>query len=155
MITRSKARAIQQAQNENKSQRATPTQPPLQQPSQRIDRNVQPAHRPDQVLASSHDQTQLQHADIEVAPLAAINQMVAEQNQASLARATIEPRPVDGTLFGEEAFEHMATVRARLHLVQTSCKIAWIYFRIATMACQASVVVQQTIMLISPNTMTK
>jgi hypothetical protein len=34
--------------------------------------------------------------------------------------------------------------------MRTSCKIAWDYFRIVLMACQASAVVHQKIMLISP-----
>jgi hypothetical protein len=151
MITRSKARAIKKAQDEAKSRQATPTHAPLQPPSMRVDGVVQQAHQPDQVLAGSHDQIQIQQAEMEAALLAAIAQIAAEQNQAVLPGATTNQRPVDTTLFEGAALEHLAIARARLDLMQTSCKIAWQYFRVTTMACQAITVIQQKLTLVSFN----
>ena len=149
MITRSKARAMRQAQHNIKSQNARPTHASLEHPCRRIDEIVPQSHQPDQVLASSHDQVQLQQAELEAALIAAITQMAAEQNQAVMPGATTNQRLIDEPFFDAAALEHLATVRARLDLMRTSCKIAWEYFRVTTMACQASTVVQQRVMLIS------
>ena len=140
---------MRQAQKNIESQTAMPTHASLQHPCLRIDRIVPQAHQPDQVLASSHDQAQLQQAEMEAALIAAIAQMAAEQDQAVMAGATINQRFIDESLFDAAALEHLATVRARLDLMRTSGQIAWDYFRIITMACQASAFVQQRVMLIS------
>lgn len=150
MITRSKARAVKKAQDEAKSRQPTQTYAPLQQPSPRVYRDFRQELQPNQVIASSQDQAQVQHAEIEAALLAAIAQMAAHQNQTGPAGATINQNPFDGTPFEAAALEQLATVRARFDLMRTSCKIAWDYFRIVLMACQASAVVQQKITLISP-----
>lgn len=126
-----------------------PTHASLQHPCLRIDRIVPQAHQPDQVLASSHDQAQLQQAEMEAALIAAIAQMAAEQDQAVMAGATTNQRPIDEPLLNAAALEHLATVRARLDLMRTSCEIAWEYFRIVATACQASTMVQQKVMLVS------
>jgi len=149
MITRSKARAIKKAQEEAKSQQATPIHAPSQQHFSFIDEIVQQAHQPEQVPPNSHDQIQLQQAEMEAALLAAIAQIAAEQNQAVLPGVTTDQRPIDGTNLEAAALEHLATVRARLGLLRTSSKIAWQYFRVATMVCQASALVQQKFTLIS------
>jgi hypothetical protein len=150
MITRSKARAIKKAQDELKSRQPTQTHAPLQQPPSRVIRDVHQERQPNQVIASSHHQVQVQHADIEAALLEAIAQMAADQNQAGPAGAPLNQNIFDETPFDAAALENQATVRARFDLMRTSCKIAWDYFRILLMACQASAVVHQKIMLISP-----
>lgn len=149
MITRSKARAMRQAQNKIKSRNAMPTHASLQQPCLRIDGIVLQADQPDQVLAGSRDQIPPTHVEMEAALIAAITQMAAEQNQAVMPRATTDQGPIDESLFDAAALEHLATVRARLDLMRTSGQIAWDYFRIITMACQASAFVQRRVMLIS------
>ena len=149
MITRSKARAVKKAQDEAKSRQPTQTPAPLQQPSPRVYRNIRPERRPDQVIAGSHEQVQLQRAEIEAALLAAIAQMAAGQSLDVQAGAAIDQQPFDATIFEAAALEHLATVRARLDLMRTSCRIALDYFRIATMAYQASAVVQQKLTLVS------
>jgi hypothetical protein len=91
---------------------------------------------------------QLQQAEMEAALVAAITQMAAEQNETVMAGTTTTQQPIDEPLFDVAALEHLATVRARLDLMRTSCRIAWEYFRVITMACQASTIVQQRAMLI-------
>ena len=150
MITRSKARAIKKAQDEAKLRQATQTHTPLQQPSPRVYRNFRRERNTNQVISGSRDQAQLQQEEIEAALLAAIAQMAVDQNQDVPAGATINQNLFDETPFEAAALEQLATVRARFDLMRTSCKIAWDYFRIVLMACQASAVVQQKIMLISP-----
>ncbi|GAB7322989.1 hypothetical protein MBLNU13_g05519t1 [Cladosporium sp. NU13] len=86
---------------------------------------------------------------MEAALTAAIAQMAIEHNQAVMAGATTNQRSVHKQLFNAAALEHLATFRARLDLMQTSCKIAWEYFRIITMACQSSTIVHQRAMLMS------
>lgn len=140
---------MRQAQNNIKSRNAMPTHSSLPRPCLRIDGIVPQAHQPDQVLAGSDDQMHLQQAEMEAALIAAITQMAAEQNQAVMAGATTNQRLIDEPLFDAAALEHLATVRARLDLMRTSGQIAWDYFRITTMACQASAFVQQRVMLIS------
>ena len=149
MITRSKSRALRRAQNEIKSQNATPTHASLQHPCLRIGGIDPQAHQPGEVVAGNHDRVELQQTGMEAALIAAITQMAAEQNETVMAGATTTQRPIDELLFDAAALEHLATVRARLDLMRTSCKIAWEYFRVITMACQASTFVQQRVMLIS------
>lgn len=144
MITRSKARAMRQSQNNIKSQNARPTHASLQHPCLRIDGIVPQAHHQDQILASSRDQVQIQQAEMEAALIAAITWMAAEQDGA-----TTNQQLFNEPLFDVVALEHLATVRARLDLMRTSGRIAWDYFRITTMACQASAFVQQRVMMIS------
>jgi hypothetical protein len=145
MITRSKARAIKQAQEEAKLRQATPTQTALPQPSSRVCRNVRLERQLDQVLTGDNDQMQLQPAEIAAALLADIANMATEENQAAAAGATINQRPIDGSLFNAAGLEHLATTRARHDLMRTSGKILWDYFRITTLACQASAIVRQII----------
>jgi len=71
------------------------------------------------------------------------------RTRAGLPGATADQRPTDGAIFEAEAIEHQATVTARLDLMRTSCKIAWQYFRVTIMVCQASAVVQQKLTLTS------
>jgi len=144
MVTRSKTRAIQQAQNRIRSQRETSTRTSLQQPLPRVDEVVPQAHRPNIIFAGGHGQIQNEPAELEAALLAAINQVAADQDQADLAEAPADQKPVNEAVFDAAALERLVTAIARLNLMRTSCKIAWVYFRIATMACQASVGFQQT-----------
>jgi hypothetical protein len=150
MITRSKARAIKQAQEEAKLRQATPTQTALPQPSSRVCRNVRLERQLDQVLTGDNDQMQLQPAEIAAALLADIANMATEENQAAAAGATINQRPIDGSLFNAAGLEHLATTRARHDLTRTSGKILWDYFRITALACQASAIVRQIIRSIPP-----
>jgi len=143
MITRSKTRAIQQAQNEIRSRRATSTRTPLQQPLPRVDEAVPQARRPNIIFADGHGQIQNEPAELEAALLETINQVAAGQGQADLAGAPVNQQPINEAVFDAAALERLATAIARLNLMRTSCKIAWVYFRIATMACQASVGFQQ------------
>jgi hypothetical protein len=137
MITRSKARANRQAQNEIESRKTTSTRTTLRRPSSRTDEVIPRAHQPDDILAGNHGQIRDKYAELEAA-----NQMAAEQDPVVLAEATNQ-RPVNEVVFDEAMLESLATIKARLDLTHTSCKIAWVYFRITTMACQASIEFQQ------------
>jgi hypothetical protein len=81
--------------------------------------------------------------------------MATDENQAALAGATITQQPTDGALFEAAMLEHLATARARLDLMQSSCRIAWEYFMFTTMACRATIVVQQKLALLSSHLLPK
>lgn len=155
MITRSKARAIKQAQEEAKLRQPTPTHASLHQPSSRVYRNVQPERQSYQILTDSDDQMELQPAEVAAALLAAIVRMGANENQAAAAGTTINQRSINGTTSNALGLERLASTRARHDLVRTSGKIAWDYFRITTMACQASAIVRQIIRSIPSHFVTK
>lgn len=155
MITRSKAKAIKQAQGEAKLRQATPTHTSLHQPSSRVYRDVRSERQSDQALAGSNDQMDLQPAEIAAALLAAIVQMGANENRAAAAGATINQRPIDGTPFNAAGLDHLAIARARHDLMRTCGKIAGDYFRITAMACQASAIVRQIIRSIPSYFVTK
>ena len=141
MITRSRARAIQQAQNGADPHTATTTRTPPRTP--RMGGVRQQIRRPIPTLAGNNGHIQQPRAEVDAALLAAVNHVAAEQDQANLAEATANEQPINEPLFDAAMLERLVTLKARLDLMRTSCKTAWVYFRITTMACQASIGFQQ------------